>query len=111
FVKMENVAREGWHQDRVRPAENSDDREESENGPDANMIPDVANSFERLRERPPARGARNMRRQPHHEETGEDSEEAGAIDEKAERDPNLGHQETSDRGTNDASAVEHCGIQ
>src|SRR5436190_8116484 len=108
---MENVARKGRHQDRIRPAKNSDDREQGEDGPDPDMIPNVAKTFERLGERSAAPGSGNMWRQSHHEKTGENSEEAGAVDKKAERNPNLSHQETSDGGTDDARAVEHRGIQ
>src|SRR3954451_4606931 len=106
---MENVARKGGHQHRVGPAKNSDDREQGEDGPDPDMIPNVAKTFERLRERPAPNWAGHMRRQTHHEETGEDSEEARSINEEAERDSNLRHQETGNRWANDARPVEHRG--
>jgi hypothetical protein len=58
---MEDVAREGWHQDRVGPAKNSDDREEDKNGPDPDVIPNVAKALERLGERAARRRPRGVR--------------------------------------------------
>jgi hypothetical protein len=46
-----------------------------------------------------------------HEESGKDREKADTIDEEAERNTHLGHEETGDRRTDDACAVEHRGIE
>ena len=52
-----------------------------------------------------------MGRQSHHEQAGNDREEAYAIDKKAERNTDLRHQETRRCRANDARAVEHRAVE
>ena len=70
------------------------------------MTPNVTKSFQRLADRARFTLDRRVFRQPHHEESGDDGDEAEAIEQEAHGDADLRHEEPGDRRTDNAGAVE-----
>jgi len=79
---MQNVVRECRHEHGVGPTENSDHGKKQKNGQGARMIPHVTKSLQRLAEDPSRCFHWKMLRQPHHQETDDDCDEADSIDKK-----------------------------
>src|SRR5687767_9407463 len=108
---MENIPRERRHEHRIRPSENPDDSEERQNGEDAPVTPNVTKSFESLAERARFTLDRRVFRQPHQEESGNDGDEAEAIEQEAHGNSDLRHEKPGDRRTNNAGAVERGTVE
>ncbi len=100
---MQNVVRECRHEHGVGPTENSDHGKKQKNGQGARMIPHVTKSLQRLAEDPSRCFHWKMLRQPHHQETDDDCDEADSIDKKTERDSDLRHQNSGEHGAKPAA--------
>src|SRR5664279_329933 len=103
---MQNITREGRHEHRIRPPENSNDGEKGKDGEDTPVIPNVTKSLQRLADRARFALARCVFRQPHQEKSGDDGEKGEAVEQETRGNAGLGYEKTGDRRADEAGAVE-----